>query len=109
MADKCPRVFIRLLLTSRSHDGWGDFYRLARSHVAGFAAIYDVGVGDVDLLNLRIPFSRFLAQSVNLRRREIDHVIGYVLRSLPAGFCDWLEHIPQSGAQLCALVFECVI
>ena len=77
--------------------------------MAGFAAIYDVGVGNVDLLNLRIPLGGFLAQSVNLRGREIDHVIGDVLRSLRAGFCDWLEHITQFGAQLCALVFECVI
>src|SRR5207247_6154588 len=75
----------------------------------GFAAIYDFGIGNIDLLNLRIPLGGFLAQSVNLRGREIDHVIGDVLRGLCAGFSNWVQHITKFSAQLCTLVFEWVV
>src|SRR5207245_7157846 len=97
MADECVRVLIRLLLTFRSHYGCSDLYRFARSHVAGFAAIYDVGVGNVDLLNLRIPLGGFLAQSVNLRGVRLTMGLEMYLEAFVLASFTCFSTLPNSG------------
>ena len=53
MTGKSPRILIRLLALYR-HVGSFDDQRFARAHVAGLAAVHNVGIGDVNLLNLGI-------------------------------------------------------
>ena len=79
MADECLSVLIRFLRAFGCERSGSDLQRLAHPHVARFAAIYDVRVGNVDLLNLRIPLGGLLAQTVNLRGRKVHHVIRDVL------------------------------
>ncbi len=68
MADESLCVLVGLLLALGSHGRGGDLQRLARVHVAGFAAIHDVGLGHIDLHDLRIPVGRLLLQTVDLLR-----------------------------------------
>src|SRR5215469_4684162 len=98
-----------LLLVVLGEGGGGNLQRLADAHVAGLAAVNDVGVGDINLLDLGIPVGVFLFQALDLGGSEIDGVIGNVLRSLGAGVGDRLENVAQFGADLGALVLERVI
>ena len=109
MAHQRIGVFIRLLLTFRRHRRRSDFQRLARVHVAGFAAVDDIGICNVDLHNRRNPFGRPSFQSVDLLRREIDHVIGDVFIQLGPGRRYRLQHFTQFQAQLRALVANLVV
>src|SRR5215469_13891122 len=61
VADEGAVVLVRLLLPVVLGDGrGGDLQGLADAHVAGLAAVNDVGLGDVDLLDLGIPVGVFL-------------------------------------------------
>src|SRR4029077_13997170 len=55
MADKSIRVLVGLLFTLGCHSGGRDLHRLARAHVTGFAAVDDIGFGDVYLNDGGIP------------------------------------------------------
>ncbi|PYX01356.1 MAG: hypothetical protein DMG86_10325 [Acidobacteria bacterium] len=60
MADEGLSIFIRPLLSLGSHRCRGELERLANSHVARFAAVHNVGLGHVDLLDCGIPFAGLL-------------------------------------------------
>jgi hypothetical protein len=60
MADESLSIFIRPLLSLGSHRRGGKLERLANSHVAGFAPVHDIGIGNVDLLDRGIPFTGLL-------------------------------------------------
>src|SRR5215472_8473249 len=110
MADEGAVVIVGLLLlVVLGEGGGGNLQGLADAHVGGLAAVNDVGVGDINLLDLGIPVGVFLFQALDLGGSEIDGVIGNVLRSLGAGVGDWLEDVAQFGADLGALVLERVI
>ena len=77
--------------------------RLARAHVAGLAAVHNVGIGDVDLLNLGIVVGGLLDQPVNLVRRKLNRVVGEIFRNFIPGFADRLENVAQLRAELRAV------
>ena len=85
------------------------FERLARAHVAGFAAIYDVRLGDVDLDDLGIPVGRLLLESIDLRRSQVHHVIVTYSIHLRAGGGYGLQYIAQFQAELGSLVPDVVV
>ena len=109
MTHKRRCILVGLLLTFERHRRRGDLQRLARSHVAGFAAVHDVRLGHIDLHDLRIPVCGFLFQAIDLRRRELDHVVGDVLIHLGLGVRYRLQHVAQFKAQPRALVANFVV
>ncbi len=108
MADECLCVVVRLLALRR-HRGDREFHRLTSAHVARLAAVHDVGIRHVDLLDARVPFRRFLAQAFDLAGREIHHVVGDVLAHPVAGFGHRLDNFAQFRAQLGAIVANRVV
>src|SRR4029077_8353135 len=66
MAGESPGILIRMLLALASHDRSRDPKRLAGVHVAGLAAVHDIGIRNVDLNDLGVPLFGFLLQTVNL-------------------------------------------
>ena len=109
MADERLRVFVRLLLALWRHRRSSDFQRLARAHVARLAAVDDIRLGDVDLNDRRVPIRSLLLQSVDLRRSQVDHVIGDVLVHLGLGRSHRLQNIAEFQAQLRPLVADFVV
>ena len=80
------------------------------AHVAGLAAVDDVGIGHVDLHDLGIPLFGLLLAS----RRSGSGVRSTMcsemyVGQLGAGRGHRLEHVTQFRVQLGALVFECVV
>ena len=98
MADKSRSVFIRLLLAFRRQCRRSDLQRLACSHVAGLAAVDNVRIGHVYLDDGRIPIRRLFLQALDLRRCEVDHVVGNVLVHFRFGGGDGLQDIAQFEA-----------
>src|SRR5260370_13884333 len=85
MADESVRVLVGLLFALGCHSSGRDLHGLARAHVAGFAAVDNVGFSDIDLDDGGIPVGYLLLQAVDLGWSEIDHVIGDVLVQLGTG------------------------
>src|SRR5262245_9568971 len=108
MAGESTCVLVWLLALHR-HISSPDDQRLARSYVAGLAAIHDVGVGYVDLLNLGIVVLSLLDQALNLAGLKLDGIIGEVFRNFVLSFADWFKHVSQLSAQLGALIFKIVV
>ena len=109
MAHESVGVVIRLLLTFRRHRRRSDFQRFARVQVAGFAPVHNVGVGHVDLNDLRIPLRRLPLKTINLLRRKVDHVVGDVFIQLGLGRRHRLQHIAQVQAFFRALIPDLVV
>src|SRR6516225_3633757 len=65
MTGECPCIVVGLL-TFSSHRCRAQLNGLTDSHVAGFAAINDVGFGNVDLHDQRIPRLGLILQTANL-------------------------------------------
>ena len=109
MADECAGVFVGLLLAFSVIGRSRDIQRLARTHVAGLAAVHDVGVGNVDLNNLRVPVSVFLLRpSIWVGLRSTMWSVTIRGRLVP-GIADRFQHLAQFSAQLGALVFKVVV
>src|SRR5437868_12720071 len=104
MTHKSLCVLIRSLAALGRHHRRADLQRLARAHVARFTPVDDVGIGDIDLLDLRVPLGGFLFQSLDLGWREVNHVISDVLRHPGVGFVDRLQNLTQFSAYLGTLV-----
>ena len=109
MAGESFGIFIGLLLAFRSHRSSSDFHRLARVHVAGLAAVHNIGFGHIDLNDCRIPVRRLLLQSVDLLRRQVDHVVGDVFVHLRLGRGHRLKHFAEFQTYLRAFVANPVI
>ena len=58
MAGEGEGILIRFLFALGGHDRGRELDRLARVHVAGLAAVHDVGFGHVDLDDLGVPIRR---------------------------------------------------
>jgi len=93
MADESFRIIVRRLRALGHHDGRGELYRFADPHVAGLAAIDDVGLGNIDLLDGRIEFIDLFLQSTDLGRSEVHHVVGDVIVERGLGLCDRLDRL----------------
>src|SRR5581483_4305376 len=78
MADEGYGVLVRLLGALGRERCRSQRDRLADAHVAGFAPVHDVGVGYVDLPDLRVPGGVLVAQALERRRRQAHHVIGEI-------------------------------
>src|SRR6266404_289008 len=101
-------VLVRLLALE-GHGHGSEFDRLANAHVAGFAAVYDVGLGHIDLDNFGVPSLGFVLQAGELRGREVDHVLGDVGVQLFLLFVDGLDEFAELRAEAGALVLQLVV
>ena len=86
------------------HGGSGQLDGLANSHVAGFAAVDDVGIRHVDLQNLRGPGFGLDLQSGHLRWSEARHVLGKVGVEFFFALVDGPDQLSELSTQLGALV-----
>ncbi len=68
MAGEGAGVIVGFLFALGFHHRGRDSQRLPGIHVAGFAAVYDIGVRHVDLHNLRVPLVGLFLQAVDLGR-----------------------------------------
>ena len=93
MAHECFCVIVGSLGALRRHRSRSQLYRLANTQMAGFAAIDDIGFRDIDLLDRRAEFVNFLFQASDLRRGQIDHVIGDVIVESRLRLRDRLERV----------------
>ena len=59
MADEGHCIVVGLFLPLRCHRRGGELHRLANAHMARFAAVHDVGVRHIDLLDFGIPILSF--------------------------------------------------
>ena len=109
MADEGLRIFIWFFLALGRHRRGRNFQRLARAHVAGFATIDNVRFGHVDLDDLWVPVGSLLLQSVDLLRREIDHVVGDVVVEFRFRSGCRFEHIAELKAKLGSFVANFVV
>src|SRR5260370_5984532 len=109
MAGESIGIFVGLLVALRHHRGGSDLQRLACIEVAGFATVDYVGIGDVDLDDLRIPVSDLALETVDLLRRQVDHVVGDVFVHLGLSRRDRFQHFAELQAQLRALVADLVV
>ena len=75
MAGEGARVLVRLLLALAVMTAAVISQRLAGIHVAGLAAVHDIGVRHVDLHDLGVPLFGLLFQAINLGGREVHHVV----------------------------------
>ena len=108
MTGEGARVLVRFLVL-RCHGGGRQLDRLANPHVAGFAAVHDIGFRDVDLQNFWRPGLGLVLQADELWGREAHHVIGDVGIQQFFLFVDRLDQFAELRAQLGALVFQVVI
>ena len=118
MAGEGPRVFIRLF-AFQGHGSGGEVHWFANAHVAGFAAVDDIGtvlpddigivLADVDLADFRGQGLHAVLQVGELRGREVHHVIGEVGIHQFLFFVDRLDELAELGTQLRALVLEVVV
>ena len=109
MADKSLRVIVGSLGAFGRHGGRGQLDRFANSDVAGFAAVHNIGVRDIDLLDPRTKVFRLLFQACDLGGREVDHVIVHVLVQSWLGLRHGFQSVTQFRIQLGALIFELVV
>jgi hypothetical protein len=93
MADKCSRVFVRILRSLQGHRRSRQLDRFANSNMTGLTAVHDIRIGNIDLLNGGRQLFGFLLQSGDLGRREVHHVIADVLIHGRLGLRNRLERV----------------
>ena len=98
MAYECPGKLVRFLLALGRHQGRCNLQGLANAHVAGFAAVNDVGLGHIGLDNVGVPIVSFLFQALELCRAEVHHVVADVGLQLGVGSGYRLQHLAQFQA-----------
>ena len=108
MAGEGARILVRLLAFDRHVRCFND-QRFARAHVAGFAAVHDVGIGDVDLLNFRIVVSGLFAAVRQSGSAPAAPCCWRGIRKLFPGVTDRLENVAQLRAKLRAICFKIVV
>src|SRR6202045_1111850 len=97
------------LLAFEGHGDSGELDRFANAHVAGLAAVHDVGFRHVDLHDFGIPGFGLVLQTGELGGREVDHVLGDVGVQLFFLLVDGLDELAELGAEGGALVPQLVV
>ena len=103
MAGERASVLVRLL-AFEGHSGSGELDRFANAHVAGLAAVHDVGFRHVDLHDFGIPGFGFFLQTGELRGREVDHVLRDIGVQLFFLFVDRFDELAKLRTEGGALV-----
>ena len=104
-----PGVFVRLFFALGHHRHGSDLQRLACVHVAGFAAVHDIGFRDIDLDNCRVPLCSSLLQPLNLLRSQVDQVVRNVVVHLGFGCGPGLQDVSEFEAEFGAFVANFVV
>ena len=97
MAGERPGIVVGLFPFWRHRCG-GQLDGLAGPHVAGFAAIHNIGLGHIDLQDRGVQRLRFVLQTSNLCRRQVHHVLRHIPVELRFLVADWLDQLAQFRA-----------
>ena len=89
-----------------AHGSGGQFERLARAQVTGFAAIHQVGVGDVDLADAKIELVERALGGGNGGQARVRNAIGQVLVAPGAQSRGRAHHLDAVLQQACLFILH---